>query len=258
MNRSLKARLHGGDAAIGSWIQLGHPGIAEILARAGFDWLALDLEHSTMTLDRAEELIRVIELAGVVPLVRLSSNDAVQVKRVMDAGAHGVIVPMVNSREDAERAVAAVRYPPAGTRSVGLSRAQGYGARFDEYCAWLQRDSVVVVQIEHTDAIARLDDILSTDGIDAFIVGPYDLSGSLGCPGDFSHPSMRDALAAIQAAARRHRVAAGMHVVQPRPAELTKALADGYLFVAFSVDTLILGDSARTAVRAARPGLVGG
>ena len=117
--------------SIGSWITLGHPAIAEIMADTGFDWLTVDLEHSTITIREAEDLIRIIELKGVIPLVRLTSNSSDQIKRVMDAGAHGVVVPMVCSGDDARAAVAAVRYPPVGKRGVGLARPQGYGCSFE-------------------------------------------------------------------------------------------------------------------------------
>ena len=112
------------EVALGSWITLAHPAVAEIMANAGFDWLAIDLEHSVITIREAEELIRVIELSNVVPLVRLTSNNSDLIKRVMDAGAHGIIVPMVNSALDAEMAVQSIKYPPAGRRGVGLARAQ--------------------------------------------------------------------------------------------------------------------------------------
>ena len=103
------------------------------MAKTGFDWLAVDLEHSVITIREAEELIRVIDLCGVVPLVRLSANDSVQIKRVMDAGAHGVILPIVNTAIEAEKAVLAARYPPKGGRGVGLARGKGCGSSFDEY-----------------------------------------------------------------------------------------------------------------------------
>ncbi len=118
--------------SIGSWITIGHPTIAEIMADSGFHWLAVDLEHSIITIREAEELIRIIDLKGVIPLVRLSSNNEVQIKRVMDAGSHGVIVPMVRTVQDAQYAISAVKYPPKGNRGVGLARAQGYGVRFDD------------------------------------------------------------------------------------------------------------------------------
>ena len=157
---SLRDKIHTGTLTIGSWITLAHPAIAEIMANSGFDWLVVDLEHSVITIREAEELIRVIDLAGVVPLVRLTSNNSDQIKRVMDAGSHGVIVPMVNSAAEAERAVQAVKYPLRGKRGFGLARAQGYGAKFKEYLEWQEKRSVIIVQIEHIDAVNNLESIL--------------------------------------------------------------------------------------------------
>jgi len=249
---SLKARLRQKEATVGSWITLGHPAVAEIMARSGFDWLAVDLEHSVIGLREAEELIRVIDLCGIAPLVRLSANDPVQIKRVMDAGAHGVIVPMVNSRAEAEAAVAALRYPPAGRRGVGLARAQGYGTRFDEYKAWLEKESLVIVQVEHIQAVANLHEILGVEGVDGFLVGPYDLSGSLGLPGQFDHPSVADALREVMRAAEKHQAVAGYHVVQPQPDRAQEKLREGYKFLAYGVDFLFLGESCRQGLRTIR------
>jgi len=246
---SLKRAIQRRRVTIGSWITLAHPAIAEIMAKAGFDWLAVDLEHSVITIREAEELIRVIALCGATPLARVAANDPVEIKRVMDAGAHGVIVPMVNNRQDAERAVAAVRYPPAGTRGVGLARAQGYGAGFEDYVAWLQRESLVFVQVEHIRAVERLGEILSVEGVDGFVVGPYDLSGSLGVPGQFDHPKVTQALAEIRRVAKRSRAAAGYHVIPPQPAAVMHKVKEGYRFIAFSLDTLLLGTACRDGLR---------
>jgi len=238
--KDLKEKLSNGKTVVGSWITLAHPAIAEIMARAGFDWLAVDLEHSVITISEAEELIRIIDLCDVTPLVRLSNNDPVQIKRVMDAGAHGVIVPMVNSVAEAEQAVASVRYPPRGKRGVGLARAQGYGAAFDSYKAWLQSEVIVIVQIEHIQAVQNLSAILAVDGVNGFIVGPYDLSGSLGIPGDFEHPDMQKAMDKI----RRDGVASGkvpgIHVIEPDVVELQDRIKDNYRFIAYSLDIRML------------------
>ena len=125
MANILKKKLQRREVTIGGWITLGHTSIAEIMAKAGFEWLVVDMEHSVITLDIAQQLIQVIEGWGVIPLVRVGENNPNIIKRVMDAGAYGVIVPMVNSRADAEAAVKAVKYPLLGARGVGLARAQG-------------------------------------------------------------------------------------------------------------------------------------
>ena len=250
--KPLKSRLADGQVTVGSWLTLAHPGIAEIMSKAGFDWLTIDLEHSVITIREAEELIRIIVLSGVVPLVRLSANDPVQIKRVMDAGAHGVIVPMVNSSAAAESAVEAVRYPPMGKRGVGLARAQGYGSSFDRYREWVNRESVVIVQVEHIEAVDNLEAILSVEGVDGFIVGPYDLSGSLGVPGQFDHTSMKEAMGRIRTVGLSSGKSSGIHIIEPNLEELRQRLDEGYRFVAYSLDIRMLDRACRTCLEAIR------
>jgi 2-keto-3-deoxy-L-rhamnonate aldolase RhmA len=246
----LKQALCQGEFCLGSWITLAHPAIAEIMARAGFAWLAVDLEHSVVTIREAEELIRVIELCGVVPLVRLSVNDPVQIKRVMDAGAHGVIVPMVNTAAQAEQAVAAVSYPPRGRRGVGLARAQGYGCNFEGYRQWLQQEAVVIVQVEHIQAVENLPEILAVEGVDGFMVGPYDLSGSLGVPGEWNHPHMLAAMARIRDLGGASDKAAGIHVIEPDPEAARQKMAEGYRLIAYSLDIRLLDRACRQGLEA--------
>lgn len=245
----LKQKFAENRLTIGSWITLAHPAIAEIMSKAGFDWLVVDLEHSVITIREAEELIRIIDLCGVVPLVRLSANDPVQIKRVMDAGAHGVIVPMVNSATEAEQAISAVRYPPQGRRGVGLARAQGYGNNFEQYLNWVNEEAVVIVQIEHIDAVNNLEAILSIDGVDGFIVGPYDLSGSLGVPGQFEHPLMEEAMERIVSVGLASDKTPGIHVVEPNTEELKLRLDQGYRFVAYSLDIRMLDCACREGLK---------
>jgi len=250
--RSLKSKLVEGQVTVGSWLTLAHPAIAEIMSRAGFDWLTIDLEHSVITIREAEEIIRVVELLGVIPLARLSANDPVQIKRVMDAGAHGVIVPMVNSTADAEAAVEAVRYPPMGKRGVGLARAQGYGSSFERYREWVNQESVVVVQVEHIEAVDNLEAILSVEGVDGFIVGPYDLSGSLGVPGQFDHPSMKKSMERIRTVGLASGKAFGIHIIEPNVKELRQRVDEGYNFLAYSLDIRMLDRACRSGLDAVR------
>lgn len=237
----LKERLAGNKVTIGSWVSLAHPSIPEIMAKAGFEWLAIDMEHSVIDLGQAQQLIQSIGSSGMVPLVRVGENNPTLIKRVMDAGAGGVIVPMVNTKDDALRAVGAVKYPPAGTRGVGLARAQGYGLEFDKYRKWLDTESVVIAQIEHIAAIDNIDDILGVDGIDATMIGPYDLSGSLGSPGNFKGKEYRKAIARYEEACVRHKKPMGCHVVQPDADAALEYLSKGYSFLAVGVDMLYLG-----------------
>lgn len=243
--KQLKDRLNRRELTVGSWITIGHPSVAEIMATAGFDWLTIDMEHSAITLEQAFSLIQVIELSGIPPLVRVGENDPTVIKRVMDAGAHGVIVPMVNTPEEAKRAVDSVKYPPVGRRGVGLARAQKYGTGFEPYWQWNQEKSVVIVQIEHIRGVENLEAILAVDGVDGFLLGPYDLSGSLGIPGQFEHPRFVEALAALQQKSRSRQALAGYHVVPPEPAQMDEKIRNGYRFLAYSVDFLLLGATCR-------------
>lgn len=234
---------------LGSWLTLAHPAIAEIMCNAGFDWLAVDLEHSVITIREAEELIRVINLSGVKPLVRLTWNDPNLIKRVMDAGAHGIIIPMINSAEQAKAAVEAVYYPPFGKRGVGLARAQGYGADFKNYKKWLEdRQPWVIVQIEHIDAVNNINAILSVDGVDGYIVGPYDLSASMGFPGEFDRDDVKAAIAKVHAVAKSLGVSGGIHIVEPDVNQLKKCVAEGCEFIAYGVDIRMLDIACRAGV----------
>lgn len=250
--KNLKRRLKSNKVSIGSWITLGNISIAEIMAKIGFDWLAIDMEHSVITIERCQQLIQVIELSGVVPLVRVGKNDPLFIKRVMDAGAHGVIVPMINTRSEAIKAVEAVKYPPLGRRGVGLARAQGYGLEFEKYRNWVNRESIVIVQIEHIDAVNNLEEILSVDGIDGFIVGPYDLSASLGKPGNFNDSGFLKALKKIKEIAKESKVASGYHVIQPYSQEVFSKIKEGYIFIGFSLDTLFLGQTCKSEMEKIR------
>ena len=243
--KSLKERLRNKELTIGSWITLGHTAIAEIMSRAGFDWLVIDMEHSAITLDKAQSLVQTIELAGCIPLVRVGENNANLIKRVMDTGAHGVVVPQVNSEDDAVRAVHAVKYPPVGKRGVGLARAQGYGLRFEDYKKWVNKHSVVVVQIENVRAVDNLESILESDGVDAFIIGPYDLSASLGVPGEFEHPKFRENMQRIFEISTRFSIPAGFHVIPPDAGVLLEKIEQGCRFLGFSLDTLFLGETCK-------------
>lgn len=252
MSNRLKQKLMKQEVTIGSWITLGHTSIAEIMAKAGFEWLVVDMEHSVITLEVAQQLIQVIEGCDAIPLVRVGENNPNLIKRVMDAGAYGVIVPMVNTREQAEAAVRAVKYPSLGTRGVGLARAQGYGARFDEYAATVNEETVVIAQIEHIDAVNNLEAILSVNGIDGCIIGPYDLSGSIGVPGKFSHPDVLRAIEKVEKTCKEKRVALGLHVIQPDYKLVLERISKGYSFLAFSLDILFLGNSCREQLRKVR------
>jgi 2-dehydro-3-deoxyglucarate aldolase len=248
----IKNKLSNNELTIGSWITIGHPSIAEIMLQSDFDWIVIDMEHSSVSLESAQILISTIEANGSTPLVRVGENNQYLIKRVMDAGAHGVIVPMVNTREDAVKAVESVKYPPIGKRGVGLYRAQKYGEGFDEYKKWLEEESVVIVQIEHIDAVNNIEEILSVEGVDGCIIGPYDLSGSMGIPGDFENKKVLDALEKVKVACKKINKPLGYHVIPPDHIEMKKKIDEGYTFLAFSLDFLFLGRKCKEEIEKVR------
>lgn len=237
---SLKEKLRRNETTIGSWVTLGHSAVAEIMAAAGFDWLVLDMEHSVIDVAAAQEMIQAIDRCGIPSIARLTNNDENLIKRVMDAGATGIMVPMVKSVEDAQRAIDAVYYPPKGTRGVGLARAQGYGASFQEYRRWLGDNAVVVVMIENIKALDEIDALLALPDVDAYIIGPYDLSASMGVPGEFHRPEVAQAIERIQQAGERAGKPGGLHVVDPVLDDLRKRLDQGFRFIGYGMDIRII------------------
>ncbi len=252
---SLKSRLNRSELTIGSWVTLGHPSIAEIMAAAGFDWLVLDMEHSVLELSEVQTLIQVLDSKQCPAIVRLTSNHPDQIKRVMDAGATGIMVPMIKSAANAKEAVSSMYYPPRGQRGVGLARAQGYGHSFQAYRQWLENNAVVIVMIEHIDAVKAIDDILAVPGVDGYIIGPYDLSGSMGRPGDLNHPDVQAAITQIMQAGHRAQKSGGIHVIEPDPEALQQRIQAGFNFLGYGLDIRILDSICRTHLQNIRAAL---
>ena len=250
---SLKQKLRTKQVTVGSWLSFADVCTTEIMAKSGFEWLAVDMEHTAHTAHSMLRAIQITELAGCTPMVRVGANDPLLIKQAMDCGAHGVIVPMVNSNEEAERAAAAIHYPPRGTRGVGLWRAQRYGSGFEEYKEWASQRSVLIVQIEHWKAVDQLDEILDNDAVDGFMVGPYDLSGSIGYPGNFQNSKYLLCLEKIERSAKSHPKSAGFHIVHPDSSgeTLRHKIAVGYTFIAYGTDMTLFTAGVESAIHCA-------
>lgn len=254
MTTGLRERIAAGRITLGSWLTLAHPGTAEVMAASGFDWLVLDCEHGGYDLETATSLMRALQAAqpSCQPLVRVSQNDTLEIRRALDAGAYGVIVPMINTREAAQHAVAAAHYPPRGVRGYGFTRANRYGAEFASHLAWAEREHTVIVQIEHYQAIEHIDDIVSVEGVDCAFVGPWDLSGSMGLAGQLDHPRVISALERVVACCAEHGKAAGLLITIPTPEAVSAALQRGFTFLALGVDALLLTHRCQEIVATAR------
>lgn len=240
MSRTFRQRLIAGERLIGTLISLNSSEAAEVLSSLGFDWFFLDNEHSPL---EALELQGIVRAAGSTPcVVRVSHSAEVPIKKALDIGAAGIIAPMVNSAEQAAQVVSWAKYPPAGTRGVGIGRAHGYGLKFQEYVAGANDEIAVIVQCEHINAVNDIERIVRVPGVDAVLIGPYDLSASMGRLGEVTHPEVVAAIDRVTAACRAANVPLGIFglsasAVQPY-------IARGYTLIVAGVDTVLLGQAA--------------
>eukprot|EP01116_Phalansterium_solitarium_P007904 TRINITY_DN2093_c0_g1_i1.p1 TRINITY_DN2093_c0_g1~~TRINITY_DN2093_c0_g1_i1.p1 ORF type:complete len:212 (-),score=52.43 TRINITY_DN2093_c0_g1_i1:173-808(-) len=186
--------------------------------------------------------------ADCAAMVRLHGVDYALVKRYVDAGAQGIICPLINTAEQAQRLVEAVKYPPLGNRGVGFCRANGYGQRVQQHFSSANDEIILAVQIEHADAVRNIDAILAVPGIDAVFIGPYDLTASMGIAGQFDNAAYLQAKSTILEACRRHGVVPGIHVVKTDPTELIRMAEEGYGFLAYSLDITMILNSCQTAL----------
>lgn len=246
---SLKQKLKNNELTIGSWIMMADSMSVEVMALAGFDWLVVDIEHTPIDMETVKTLIITIQANDMKALVRVSKNEEVVIKKVLDIGADGIIVPMVSSKEDAMQAVEYAKYPPVGKRGVGLYRASKYGTNFEAYKKWVDEELVIIAQIEHIDAVNNIDEIISVEGIDGTIIGPYDLSGSMGYPGEFEREDVKEAVQHVLARCKKYNMPSGFHVVDTEPEKLNEKIAQGCTFLAYGIDYFFMRDAATSGMQ---------
>jgi 2-dehydro-3-deoxyglucarate aldolase len=246
MINGFRARLKNGEKLLGTMVTLPTVSTAEILADAGFDWLFIDGEHGPLS---TGDILGILQAVGhrVACIVRVPICDEAEIKKVLDLGAQGVIVPQVNTAEQAADVVKFSRYAPVGSRGVGLARAHGYGFRFGEYVASANDDVVVIVQAEHKMAVDNIDSIVKVPGIDCVLLGPYDLSASYGKMGQISDPEVLDAIGRITKTCQSAKIPLGYFGVT---AEAVRPYAEqGYSLLVAGVDVLFLGNGARKTMK---------
>ncbi len=247
-NNPVKAALQSGQAQVGTWLSLASPLAARYMARTGFDWLTLDIEHSSVNWETAALIFGSIADAGGVPLARVPFNSLENVKRCLDNGAFGIVFPMCNSVEEAERAVSACKYPPLGERSIGGGlHALNFGGTAAEYYRRANDEILVIIQAEHVLAVENADAIFSVPGVDAMFVGPNDLLSSMHKTPDMDSddPEFVAALRHLLEAANRHGIAPGLHV--SNAAAATRRIEEGWRFVAVSSELGFMQQSAAAA-----------
>ncbi len=221
------------------------------MASVGFDFLTVDAEHSAVDLPQAQVLFQAIQSGNrdCAPLVRLPGLDGTATRRYLDAGAAGVIAPLVNSADQVRELVDVVKYPPQGIRGVGFCRANIYGMYFDEAVTLANDQTLVCVQIEHIDGVDHIDQILAVPGLDAVFIGPYDLSASMNITGQFDHPDMVSAKQRILSSCHKYGVPAGIHVVQPNVDEVVNYFHEGYRLIAYSLDVTMLINTCQAGLK---------
>jgi 2-dehydro-3-deoxyglucarate aldolase/4-hydroxy-2-oxoheptanedioate aldolase len=246
---AFRESLGQGKPLIGTLVTLGLPAVAEMISHCGFDWLWIDMEHSPLSLDQVQQLIQA-KSEQVAAMVRIPVNDETWIKRVLDLGADGIVVPQIKTPDEAEQAVAAAKYPPRGRRSVGLARASLFGMDFAKHVGEANEQSLVFLQIEHVEGVRNINSILNVKGIDAIVIGPYDLSGSLGKLGDIQNTQVQESIQKVQKACQQHKVPIGIFALQP---EQGKAyLSQGFQLLALGVDVHYLWNGAKASLELVR------
>ena len=247
-NQRLRQRLLAKETLIGTLISIPSTEIVELLSLTGFDWLFLDAEHGAFG---PSEIISLLQAAHDCPcLVRIPGPDEAWIKKVLDAGAAGIIVPQINSVEQAQAVVNFAKYPPQGKRGVGLGRAHKYGREFSTYLQNANDQTIIVLQAENQSALDNIDDIAIVKGVDAILVGPYDLSASLGHTGEVTHPAVQTAINKVSQACNSHDTRLGIFGVCAADVEPYKKL--GFSLLTVGVDSLFIESSASSALAALR------
>jgi 2-dehydro-3-deoxyglucarate aldolase/4-hydroxy-2-oxoheptanedioate aldolase len=244
-DRSFRALLQQGRPLVGTVVTMPSPAVAEVLSTVGYDWLFVDGEHGPLGIAAVTGILQAAQHRCSC-LVRIPALEEVWVKRVLDAGADGLIAPLVNSAEAARRVVAWSKYPPEGRRSVGGGRAHGYGCTFDRYLRTANERVAVIIQIEHVDGARRIEAILDVDGIDAVFIGPYDLSGSLGIPGRIGDPGVQMHIDNVRDACLARGKPLGIFTADTEAAR--SYIAQGFVLLAVGADAVHLGQAAEASL----------
>lgn len=238
-------KLHTGKPLLGTLVSLPSPELSELLSLVGFDWLFIDMEHGSITISDAQRMLQVLK-NDCSALIRVAENNPVLIRQALDSGADGVIIPQVNSADEARRAVESALYPPAGKRSVGIGRAHGYGLHVTDYMQRANESVAVIIQIEHEEGVRNLDDILAVDGIAGVFIGPYDLSGSMNRLGDVFSADVQAAIQTIKTKCLQKGIPVGMFL--QRPDTIDAELASGSTLIAVGSDTFFVWNGAKNVI----------
>ncbi len=254
-DQGIGKRFRSREPLFGGWTSLGHASITEAFVRSGVDWIGIDLEHSTISMEQAQAIISASQAGGLPCLPRIASHNGEMVRRLLDSGADGIIAPNVSTVSEAKQLIDWCKYPPAGKRSFGVARAHTYGFDFDAYVERWNERSVLILQIESLAGVEAAESLLDLPEVDGLMAGPYDISGSVGVPGQLNHPKVTQACAQVAQACRRAGKACGTQIVDPNAQNVQAALEGGYTFVVLASDVFLLwkwGERMRSLIQGVR------
>lgn len=238
--RNFREKLRKRERLFGGWVSYSHPSITETFARVGFDFIAIDMEHSTISIEQAQRIIAASQAEGVPCLPRPVSHSNDYIKPLLESGADGMLIQMVNSPAEVEALIRLVKFPPVGKRSYGVNRAHWYGWDFDEYITSWNDTSVLMIQVESIEAVENIEELLGYDDVDGVMIGPYDISGSLGVPGQTSHPLVMNAARKVIDACGKHGKSVGTQVSEASASGVSELFANGYTFAILGSDLFVL------------------
>ena len=238
--RKVKNKLKNREKVTACWTSIGHPSITEIFTRTGADFLGIDIEHSTISQDQSQRIIAACQANGMVCLPRIASHNGEMIKRLLDSGADGIIVPTVSTPKEVEQIIEWSKYTPVGKRSYGIARGQGYGFDFEEHITTWNDSSIIIIQIESIQAVDNIEKLLNYDEIDGAMIGPYDLSGTLNVPGQLEHPLVVEAGKKVMNACLKFGKSCGTQDTNPVKESIAANFQSGFNFVVLGSDIFLL------------------
>ena len=238
----LKKKLDNTSLTIGSWLQLDEANSALIISKSKFEWIAVDLEHGFFSENNLPNIFKSILMGGTVPFARTQDSSKINIVRAMDAGAYGLIVPNIESKEQLQSVIKFANYPPKGKRGVGYCPANNYGNNFDEYMNTI-KNPIIIAMIESKKGLENIDEIISCKGFDGILIGPYDLSASLNITAKFSNIKFKSAIKKILNVCKSNKISVGMHQVKPSISDLKKLIYQGFNFIPYGMDSVFLSNN---------------
>jgi len=243
-----RKNLKSGKTLLGGWMQISNPDLTELVCDIQYSWIAFDMEHGSFSINDLPNLFRSVELNNKLSFVRLPNKRTDICGQVLDAGCSGVIIPNIKNRKELELIIKSCYLPPEGSRGVGYSRSNVYGKRFKEFKKQKEKP-IIVAMIENIQSVKKLEEIISVKGLDSILIGPYDLSASMGITGKFNNLKFKKTIQKIKNIAKKFKVPLGIHIVEPNYKNLKKFINSGYQFIPYCTDTVLINSAIKNSFK---------